>query len=65
MFDESEMAPIVLSIIMVNTVIFYSKKGTIDLSKIQNIKLKRELRNLDIVNSRGMKLNTRDNSRLP
>ena len=40
MFDESEMAPIDLSSIMVNTAIFYSKKETIDLSEIQNIKLK-------------------------
>ena len=69
MFDESEMAPIDLSSIMVNTAIFYSKKETIDLSEIQNIKLKtflqksiklkRELKNLDIVISRGMKLNKR------
>ena len=63
MFDESEMAPIDLSSIMVNTAIFYSKKETIDLSEIQNIKLKtflqksiklkRELRNLDSYFSRN------------
>jgi len=35
---SQKMAPIELSSIMVNTMIFYSKKETTDLSKIQNIK---------------------------